>query len=349
MSDQENQAQEETQLAGSQQGTDTVFTDNEWTPVPGKRGRPTKKSASAQSDLGWECDQCKVVFTDKKSKLVACEYCEVKRCTKCLKISDTAYKSIGGRDDFPWFCNGCVGKALRCIKEERDIEARCNKFLEGYKKEVDTRFLRLEKDVKDIQEHLKGDTTKDNTASASKETVVKEACHNIADSLAREKNIIVFNIGEKAGTLEENVASDKADIQELNRITAGITDLDMTVRRLGKKGASAKPRPVMVSYSNVDNKTSVMRNLNKLKNAKPPLDKISIRNDLSREDREKEKKLQEEAKEMNDSVSRDPNFVFVVRGMPWDRKIIKVKKKVDKTAKEPVDRPISTEGEATGN
>ena len=92
---------------------------------------------------------------------------------------------------------------------------------------------------------------------------------------------------------------------------------------------------MIVSYSNVDNKTSVMRNLNKLKNAKPPLDKISIRYDLSRKDREKEKKLQEEAKETNNSDSWDPNFIFVVRCMPWDRKIIKVKKKVEKQQKNP--------------
>ena len=76
-----------------------------------QRGRPQKRQIEPQSgeNEGWKCDTCNVVFTDSRSKLLECDYCRAKRCIKCLKLSESVYKSIGDRPDFPWLCSdGCI-------------------------------------------------------------------------------------------------------------------------------------------------------------------------------------------------------------------------------------------------
>ena len=167
----------------------------------------------------------------------------------------------------------------------------------------------------------------------SKEEVVKEACQDIADRIAREKNMVVFNLPEKTGRVEDNIASDKADVRAINSITANLSSTaKITVRRLGRK--TNKPRPLLVTYDNVEEKSNVMRNLYKLSEAEEPLKSVSIRHDMSQTQREQEKRLQEEARAQNEQQQKeDPSYVVVVRGRPWERQVVKVKKKGNKKTK----------------
>ena len=50
--------------------------------------------------------------------------------------------------------------------------------------------------------------------------------------------------------------------------------------------AEAKPRPLMIAFGKEEEKLAVMKNPRKLKNAHKPLDKISVRNDLTREEQQ---------------------------------------------------------------
>ena len=95
---------------------DSAFTEEEAEPTDKTRGRPRKTTASTTGEDMWECDMCKTQFTDKRSKVLECEYCRTKRCIKCGKISDTMYKNLGQRIDFPWFCDTCYPKMMKCIK-----------------------------------------------------------------------------------------------------------------------------------------------------------------------------------------------------------------------------------------
>ena len=51
-----------------------------------------------------------------------------------------------------------------------------------------------------------------------------------------------------------------------------------------------------------------------------------IKHDISREDREKERLLQKEARE-NTQQEQTSNFVYIVRGRPGEKQIIKVNKR----------------------
>ena len=59
-----------------------------------------------------------------------------------FKLSDNVYKNIGDRPEFPWFC-----EAMKCNKEEREIDESCNNFLVEYKKEVHETFQSIQAQV----------------------------------------------------------------------------------------------------------------------------------------------------------------------------------------------------------
>ena len=69
-----------------------------------------------------------------------------------------------------------------------------------------------------------------------------------------------------------------------------------------------------------------MKNLYKLKGAAPPLDQISVKHDMTKQEREQEKILQSEARLKNEE-NEDPKFKFKVIGLPWERRLSKVKKR----------------------
>lgn len=71
-----------------------------------------------------------------------------------------------------------------------------------------------------------------------------------------------------------------------------------------------------------------MRNSKNLKGSKY---NISVKEDMSREDREKERQLREEAGQKNEG-NLDPQWVYAVRGEMWNRKVVKLKKRGEKNA-----------------
>ena len=105
----------------------------------------------------------------------------------------------------------------------------------------------------------------------------------------------------------------------------------LQVRRLGSRANTetgtdeARSRPLLVTFSGEDKKASVMKNLHKLRNKGEPFSEMVIKHDMSREDREKERLLQKEAREKTQQ-EQTTNVVYIVRGRPGERQIIKVKK-----------------------
>ena len=78
----------------------------------------------------------KLSFSQTKvSSYIECEYCKTHRCIKCLNMPALCYKSLSGREDFPWFCNNCLSKTLKCIREVKSIEERCNEFMRKFEEQ----------------------------------------------------------------------------------------------------------------------------------------------------------------------------------------------------------------------
>ena len=96
------------------------------------------------------------------------------------------------------------------------------------------------------------------------------------------------------------------------------------ITRLGKKKENGDPRPLLITLSDETVKRNIMRNLYRLKNGPDDTKNIKVNHDMSPAEREEAKKLYEECKRLQ-SMDQSENWIYRVRGPPWDRKIKKLK------------------------
>ena len=175
----------------------------------------------------------------------------------------------------------------------------------------------------------------------NKEDIVATVCTQINDRLTRLKNIVVYNVPEGTSTLKaDNAIHDTTLMKELLGHTTGgkYQPEDLPVKRLGSEQTketeteeTKKNRPLLVTFPEEDKKAIVMKNLYKLKNKDEPFSGMIIKHDMSREDRENERLLQKEARERTQQ-EQTTNVVYLVRGRPGERQIIKVKKRGEITS-----------------
>ena len=84
--------------------------------------------------------------------------------------------------------------------------------------------------------------------------------------------------------------------------------------------------PAKIEFTNPLIKNDFMRNLNKFKGAQTKFKNVSIKHDMTPEERSKERQLHLKTKELNNEIQSDDskNGFYVVRGPIWDRKIVDV-------------------------
>ena len=133
----------------------------------------------------------------------------------------------------------------------------------------------------------------------------------------------------------EKIKHDKAIILELCiDIDAGCYADDIVdVKRIGKFrrnqgqiNEEVTPRPIIVTLKE-GIQEKIMRNVYKLKNTKNEmLKRIRVSHDMTQEERKYDMELRMEAKKRNEEEV-DQNLFYVVRGNPWERYILKLKKR----------------------
>ena len=165
----------------------------------------------------------------------------------------------------------------------------------------------------------------DNFASQYTNTTPTEIASNLSKTLNeranRANNIMIFNLKE----FDEKTK----DEESVNELCTFIVEKDINFKysRLGKKEPE-KSRPIKVEFSDTLSKNEFMGNLKKLKNAPTHFKNISVKHNMSLDERKIEKELYSKAKDMNTkNHTQSKNEFFVIRVPIWNRKIVKVKKK----------------------
>ena len=178
-------------------------------------------------------------------------------------------------------------------------------------------------------------TTNADTAKVPGDSSNGQILDSIQDRMNRKNNVVFYNVAEGKGNLKEEKV--KHDMSEVKSIAAEVgvklTDEDIiSVRRLGKTGIVKKvhgkevevPRVLLVGFTETI-KATVMKNAYKLQYSKSDyIKKVGIKHDMNKDERQKDAELRQEAKKQQEE-SGDVNFRFVVRGLTWDRKIVKVR------------------------
>ena len=160
----------------------------------------------------------------------------------------------------------------------------------------------------------------------------------------RKKNIMVFNAPESAA--DNNDQCHKEDIELFYDICNEIDDSILInnhevvkLRRFGTK-ESGKKRPMMVTVQTERAKRKLFSNLYKLESIEMYKD-IQFNHDMTPEEKKAKKSLIENAKKKtaelqadNTLTSDEKNWMFLVRGPPWEHRMVKVRPRQIVTAEE---------------
>ena len=249
---------------------------------------------------------------------------------------------------------------MKQLKEVKKIEERCDDFLKSFKTEINQKIGILETRINECDKALKenviltdeldkklksipadegASSTGANHKKIVPEDLVEKVTKEIQARTERSTRVVVFKVAESTNILKEEVKKDdRKTILKLCQHVSTFDDDDIAeVTRLGKKPEKAetskgdeeeeevKPRPVLVKFADENAKTRFMKNLYKLQDAPVPYKTMSVKHDMTPAEREQEKKLRDEVSKKN---LDHPNYVHLVREPPWNRHIIKVKKRV---------------------
>lgn len=290
----------------------------------------------------WKCKDCNKIFTDSNAKMLECERCRSHHCTKCLGKTDEEYEVLQDSDSM-WFCISCREVIQKSIVTDLKIEERCKAIMEEYESRISTLEESINKkcDEERVREIINEATTQESHKDCEKETKpptlppqanLTNIMSEINERKSREQNIVLYGIPESNSTSREDRI--KHDTEQVNiildRCNAKGGEADIAkVTRLGKYNTEKaqeqqKHRPLLVSLDKMDTKKALFKNIRKLgEHEEHKMVKIS--NDLTKTEREQEKKLWEEAKQKRDQ-NTSGEFTYKVRGPPWARKVVKLKK-----------------------
>ena len=200
--------------------------------------------------------------------------------------------------------------------EERIIELE---------KEIRTKVDETREMIKEAQ--LEKNPSKVISPNEVKEVVqiqVKEQNMESKDREKRLNNVIIFNLPESTSQLKTTRQQhDKEQILEMcTEINNNFTDTDVTeTRRLGEAKENATGLgPVLITLTHIDKKRTLLRRFHHIRE-NDKFKNIKIYHDKTKQS----KKLYEEAK-MQEAADKSGEYLYRVRGPPWERKIRKIRK-----------------------
>ena len=147
-----------------------------------------------------------------------------------------------------------------------------------------------------------------------------------AENAKRQNNVVIFGLNQPTGvTQEDRVNEDKARILSIFKDELGLPDIKVTkaIRLLPRvpNPTSNKPPPTKVVLSCHADRITILQNAKKLANPKSPQNSVFIAPDLSKEERELNKKLRTELwSKRNASQAAQENCKWVIR----NNKVIKI-------------------------
>lgn len=200
--------------------------------------------------------------------------------------------------------------------------------IQGESNKLGEKIVKLEQGEKPL--NLESDAPSDtrNMAESSSKNVqetVSEVVKEMEERKLRENNIVIFGAQEKDSRVSQERTQHDLDYVNQILVTCGIEAAESkikSIRRLGQYDANRRKRPIHIVFTEGEVKIKLFRNIGSLK-SNPLYNNMSITNDLTKKQREQEQKLLTEAKNLTEAG----RGLFKVRGPPWARKIIQVKRR----------------------
>ena len=257
----------------------------------------------------WKCYMCKMPFSSPDDKLLECQRCNEHFCIKCLNKTEEEYKWMT-KSDTMWFCLPCREKVERNIIVDREIEDRCKDMAAKFEKRIKTLEDKMQNKCEKediiviVQEEIKKNQQCEPTLVTSEESEdnVQSVISELNERKARESNLVIYGV-------EETITNNKSERYEHDKdYVLRIADLCGTeveqeeitkITRLGrfnKEDVNPK-RPLLVAFKDQKTKVGYFKGGSRLRDSER-YSETRLANDLTQKEREAEKKLYTEAKEM---------------------------------------------------
>ena len=299
-------------------------------------------------DRGTSCFACSKAVTDK-DKALQCDCCNYWHHINCEKVSALTYKNLISMKEsgVKWYCRKCnVG--VQCVLTQIVILNQKQKETEdrlGYVEEKVNELDSIEERLKNVEAKLEKpnsyadavkkdevcelvkEETKDSVEKLVEERTQK-TIKDLEDKVRRQTNLIIFNLPDSVEeTEEEKVSEDNSKI-ELLLSQIGVRYKPVASFRLkGPANKRGKDRPMKVVFRCMADRDDVLKAFSEARRNKKDKDnrlytQISVRRDLTKAEREVEKKLYEELKQKQEEAkaSGDHQIRYVRR----KGKIIKI-------------------------
>ena len=144
---------------------------------------------------------------------------------------------------------------------------------------------------------------------------VTDSNRDMSEFEKRKNNVIIYKAPEENKDNAARTQTDKVLVDELlNQI--GVTAKPVSVSRLGQfdpEKVGEISRPIKIVFENSEQKSEVITNARKLKDAPEKYKNLSLSYDMSREQREESKNLAAQAKELSKNSTQ---YIWKVRGLP---------------------------------
>ena len=301
-----------------------------------KAGHSTSGESLQNSGMEGEvsCKLCSKQYIEKHTKMMKCDRCHGHFCIGCLDF-DTRKYEILSQSDSMWFCPPCRVTVEKSILTDRKIEERCREIMEEYEGRIAEleRLIKLkcETERTELRDYIKDEVSvqlKTNESQPNTDIIVSE----MRERKERENNIVIFGITEQpehdGGRRMEADTTAVEDLLEVCGVQKSHQVKPKKVIRLGKRPTESQAntgtsRPVLVCFEAPTMKKAIFKNIRKLKDHEH-LSSVQIRNDLTKCERERERKLYEDAKKKESDEAEE--YIYRVRGPPWSRKIVRLPK-----------------------
>ena len=183
--------------------------------------------------------------------------------------------------------------------------------------------------TKEMKKPLIKDTDADIVEKINNVAPQAQGRQNQGTTPNRDLNILIHRAPESTCiTQQGRRREDETMVKTLCEVVLQQSEVEpKNIFRLGPPQIG-KTRPIKVEFSHKEDKLAIMRNLFRLQHTEEPFRIMSITNDLSQEERDENRKLVMQAKQLNEE-DNSSEWVYKVRGPPWDRRIVRLKKEVE--------------------
>lgn len=269
----------------------------------GGKGRTPKSITKSITQDFYKCGNCEEEVGDEEAS-IECHECRLWFHRGCTDLNETEFKLLTkGKESIVWKCLSCLQTKGDETKKFIQLENKLGLLMEmiqGIEGKVLDKIesivsKEVEQQVAKMEERIKAKIEKGNEEKNEKEK--------------RKNNIILVNVPENSK--KEAAEAAKEDIETVKTLLRKITNVEdddiVSTMRINnksytKENRDKKPRVLKIVLKDESKKRELFKNARKINDDETnPQKRIYLNNDLTPEERNKERELRTELKRLKES------------------------------------------------